>query len=352
MRRPDSKLAKSMLDYLDRRLGVHSGSGPEYTFPCPACLDRTGGETHKKKFAVNLDRRRGQCFRCEFKFREIEHLFRYINGGFLTPEERVLLREDPPIVVGSIHETVMRILFGEDEASQRPLRKQPLPREYVPLSEETQSKLATKRAHLYLTRRNVSLEVAQRFQVGFCPRGEYAGYLIFPVVQGGETVYWTSRYAGNHRIKTKNPPKREGFYSREHCVLNYDNVVGRKRVVLTEGPFSATAPRHAIALMGRVMSPYQQRLIEALVPLGLGELVIGLDPGTGRDRDSIRSTLCSVVPVVTDLCLTDGDPDDERDRLGDLLQRRRVPSLVDRIRSRLSVPKTQPVVVTEKQSSR
>jgi hypothetical protein len=156
-------------------------------------------------------------------------------------------------------------------------------------------------------------------------------------VQGGGVVYWTSRYCGKHSIKSRNPDKREGYFSREHCLLNYDNVVGRRRVVLVEGPISATAPRHAIALMGRVMSPFQARLIEALVEHGLEELVIGLDPGTGRDRDAIRDTMSSIVPRVTDLCLTEGDPDDERDRIDELMAQRRVPSLSDRIRSRLTV---------------
>lgn len=326
-----------MIDYLDRRLGTHSGSGPEYTFHCPACIDRIGSEANKKKLAVHIDRRKGQCFRCEFKFREIEHLFRYLNGGFMTPEERVLLREDPPIVVGSIHETVLRVLYGEDEQASRPLRVQALPREYEPLSRATELRPAFKRAHLYLRQRNVSLKAARRFQIGFCTRGEYSGYLIFPVVQGGQIVYWTSRYAGRHRIKSKNPPKRDGFYSREHCLLNYDNALGKKVVALVEGPFDCMAPRNAIALMGRVMSPFQAALIVQLVEHGLRELVLMLDPGTGRDMDHVRATLSDVVPEITMLRLDHGDPADRKADLPLLMASRRVPSLVDRIQSRFAV---------------
>jgi hypothetical protein len=330
------KIARSLLEYLDRRLGRHAGNGPEYVFPCPACIDRMGSDSNKRKFAVNINSRRGQCFRCEYKFRDIEALFRYINAGRLTIEEKILLREDPPIVVGSIAATVRRILYKAGEQSKA-LRPSALPREYEPLTLANVDAPRLRRAHRYLRQRHVSLKVAQRFQVGFCATGKYAGYLIFPVVQGGGVVYWTSRYCGKHSIKSRNPDKREGYFSREHCLLNYDNVVGRRRVVLVEGPISATAPRHAIALMGRVMSPFQARLIEALVEHGLEELVIGLDPGTGRDRDAIRDTMSSIVPRVTDLCLTEGDPDDERDRIDELMAQRRVPSLSDRIRSRLTV---------------
>lgn len=331
---PPRRIAKSMLDYLDRRLGAHAGSGPEYTYFCPACIDRIGSEANTKKFAVNIDRRKGQCFRCEFKFREIAHLFRYINGGFITPEERVLLREDPPIVVGSVRETVMRVLYGDDEENKG-LRIQKLPNEYEALSAKTQRRPAFKRAHHYLEGRNVDLATIERFQVGYCPRGEYQGYLIFPVVQNGALVYWTSRYAGRRdRMKSKNPPKRDGFYSRQHCLLNYDNVVGRKIVGLVEGPFDCMAPKHALGLMGRVMSPVQETLIADLVEHGLRELVLMLDPGTGRDMDHVRASLCDVVPRITMLPLDHGDPASRKADLPALMQERRVPSLVDRIRSR------------------
>lgn len=330
------KIARSLVDYLDRRLGKHSGSGPEYLYPCPACIDRIGSESNKRKFAINLNVRKGQCFRCEFKFRDIEALFRYINAGHITIEEKMLLREDPPIVVGSVPQTVRRILYKEDE-SARPLRPCPLPREYKALTADTVSAPELRRAHAYLRKRHVPLKTALRFHVGFCATGQYAGYLIFPVVQGGGVVYWTSRYTGNTLIKSHNPPKRDGYFSREHCILNYDNVVGKRVVTLVEGPISATAPRHACALLGRVMSPFQEKLIAALVPLGLEELVIGLDPGTGRDREFIRDKLVDVVPRVTDLLLEEGDPDDERDRIEELTANRRVPTLTDRIRSRLTL---------------
>lgn len=331
------KMATSMIDYLDRRLGRHSGRGPEYQFPCPVCIDRIGSESNKRKFSINLDRRKGQCFRCEFKFRDITALFRYLNNGRITVEERILLREDPPIVVGSVSKTVRGILDKSVNKRTKPLRPEPLPREYVALTEETRQRHALKRAHRYLDSRGVSIETVTKFQIGFCSSGDYSGYLIFPVVQGGRIVYWTNRFASrNARLKSKNPPKRDGYVSKEHCLLNYDNVVGRKIVALVEGPFDCTAPRHAVALLGRVMSPEQERLISALVPLGLKEMVLLLDPGTGRDIDRIRSRLADVVPLVTVLDLGHGDPSERQGELRELMRHRREPTLLDRTRLRLS----------------
>ena len=65
-------------------------------------------------------RQKGRCFRCDFKFRNLEQLFRYINGGFVKPLERVLLRREPPLVVESVKKTVKSLppAGGCDDSSR------------------------------------------------------------------------------------------------------------------------------------------------------------------------------------------------------------------------------------------
>lgn len=331
---------RTLLGYLDHRLGRHSGNGPEYTFHCPACIDRVGSDTDKRKFAVNLVRQKGQCFRCEFKFRELAHLFRYINGGFITPEERILLRDEPPIVVESIKKTV-EALLKKDRHEEESLRQHGLPSGTRALARADTTKFPWKRALGYLERRGFDLDDALRFDVHYCSGGEYmgldySGYLLFPVMQNGERVYWTTRYCGKHRIKSKNPPKSEGHYSREHCLLNYDGVIGEPLVALVEGPTDCMAHEVALALMGKEMSATQAALIEALVEHGLEELVVNLDPGTGAKVDEIVGALRDRVPKVSVLYFDHGDPASRRAELPELLATRQEdPSLSDRIRSRL-----------------
>jgi hypothetical protein len=330
---------RSLIDYLDSRLGKHSGNGPEYTFHCPACSARLGSDSGKKKFAVNLVKQRGQCFRCEFKFRALEQLFRYLNGGFVTPEERILLRDDPPLVVVSVRRTVQALLRGEDDARPERLRTHRLPREAKALTEVDPKKMPWKRAVGYLRRRGFDLEDARRFDLHYCATGDYSGYIIFPVVQGGETVYWTSRYCGDKNpIKSRNPPKGDDRYGREHCLLNYDAVVGAPVVALVEGPLDCVAfvDPPAIALMGRKLSAMQAALIGALAELGLEEVVIALDPGAGTDMDEIRTSLTGRVPRVTTLYFDSGDPASRRAELRSLVTgRTSEPTLGQRVRSRL-----------------
>lgn len=327
-----------LVDYLDRRLGKHSGRGAELLFYCPACLDRLGSDGDKKKFAVNIDKQRGQCFRCEFKFRDMERLFRYINGGHVTPQERIMLRVEPPMVQTTVRQAVRDLLRKAEEAKKRKLRTHRLPRGAKLLDKTNTQRMPWKRPLKYLEGRGFTLEDAMRSHIHYCASGRYAGYMIFPVYQGGERVYWTSRYAGNGAmVKSWNPEKQEHHYSREHCLLGFDDVIGEKIVALVEGPIDRMAPDAAVALMGKEMSPFQIELIWVLVQHGLEELVVMLDPGTGSKIDQIYAATVDFVPTVR-VCYLEGDADpaELKDEMDAVLAQRREPTLTDRIRSRLS----------------
>lgn len=332
----------TLITYLDHRLGRHSGNGPEYTFHCPACIDRIGTDGDSKKFAVNIVRQKGRCFRCDFKFRNLEQLFRYVNGGFVKPMERVLLRKEPPLVVESVKKTVKGLLTKSKDDKREHLRRHYLPRGAKALSKVDVTDHPWRRGFRYWQERGFDMEDAERMGVHFCPSGatyrdlDYSGYLLFPVMQDGLRVYWTTRYCGKHHIKSKNPPKREGYVSRADCLLNYDGVRGAKVVALVEGPTDCAAHEFALALMGKEMSPAQAALIESLVEHGLEELVINLDPGTGAKVDEIAAMLRGRVPKITILYFDHGDPCSRREELPALmLTRKGAPTLGDRIRARL-----------------
>lgn len=336
------KQARTILDYLDRRLGGHAGGGPEYVFHCPACVDRLGSEGSKRKFAINLTKRRGQCFRCEFKFRDIHALFRQLNGGSLTMEERILLRDDPPIVVESVRRTVMRTFYKEHENSRAPrkLRRHRLPPGFTRLDDVDTTKMPWKRAVTYLNGRGITREDITNFGIGYVSRGRYARYLVFPLTIDGELVYWTSRYTGNHPrgIKSQNPKKDDGYYGREHVLLNFDRVMGQSFAMLVEGPLDTVAAINGLGALGSKISPFQIALIDRLVENGLRELCIALDPGEGTEIDRTRAILVEHVPTVSTLLFTHGDPCSRRAELPELVAGRvsGALTLAQRVRSRLA----------------
>lgn len=324
--------SRSLIEYLDERLGSHSGRGPEYQFACPACIDRRGSESSGRKLGINMKRGVGGCFRCGFAFRSLTTLFRYLNGGHLRIEELALLRSEVSLPTTNLANAVRDLMSPPDEV--RHLGRRPLPKENVVLADCTADDLEHPRlrpAIEYLNSRGVTWDLVERAQLGFCPVGEYARRLIFPVLQHGEQVYFTSRYCGDHAMKAKNPPNVEGFHSRSTVLLGYDDCVGKERIALVEGPFDRWAYADALGLLGKHISDVQVGLIRALVPLGLQEVVVSLDAEAGEDAAKIWARLAERVPVCTVLPLADGDPWSRREALAGLLEGRRAPSLVDRL---------------------
>ena len=189
-----SRYATTLLEYLDKRLGRHTGNGPEYHFYCPACIDRTGSEANTRKFTLNLTKHKGQCWRCEFKVRDLPYLFRHINGGYVTVEENAMLRRDPPMVQTTIRAAVRDVIHPKK--SNERLRYPRFPAGTKPITIENRNKMPWKRGYKYVLDRGFDFDDILRFDIHYCPKGPHANHLIFPCYQGGERVYWTTRYAG------------------------------------------------------------------------------------------------------------------------------------------------------------
>lgn len=328
-----------LVDYLDTRLGSHSGNGPEYQYWCPFCIDREGSESDGRKLWVNFDKGAMHCFRCDYGRRDWLQFFRDLNGGSLRHEEIELCRGEitPPRTHEDMASAVFNILYGAEPEAQE-LVPVALPPDMQPLAPH--ARLKTKPIHLrrafkYLTGRGVTSKQIVQHDLGFCVSGRYAQRVIFPVRQNGRQVYFTNRYCGTHLLKSLNPEKTEGAYSRDHCLLNYDNVVGKAQIAVTEGPFDMMAYDHAVALMGKTISATQVDLLTALVAHGLEEVIVSLDAEAGKDAERVYHRLTRRIPSVVILSLDHGDPDERRDDLADLIDQARPPTVADQVRNRL-----------------
>lgn len=328
-----------LLEYLESRLGKCQGHGQERHFFCPFCIDRVGSESNKRKLDINVSSGKSGCYRCEYRAGGLEKLFRDMNGGALRLDEARLVygRVQAP-KTPDLADTV-RATLREEPVDVRHLKPVALPREYVKLTSCTTNPNA-RTAFRYLTKRGAGPELIEAFQIGYAWSGRYAMRLIFPVILGGKVIYWTTRYAGDHAIKSLNPDFEEGYLSKEEILFNYDACVGHKRIAVVEGPFSAMAfhPPElecpAVATFGKSPSARQLAMIEGMVKQGLEEVVIGLDPDAATKIDFLRNALADRVPEVTVLKLGHGDPWDRRADLPELLADRGEMSLAERVRGR------------------
>ena len=326
---------RTLVEYLDHRLGKHEGRGPEFRWHCPVCIDRMGSEGQRPHLFVNTARRMGHCFRCDYAFRSLDAFFRYLNDGRITLEEARIIRRANPRPKGDTPTSAVRTALGLDQKKDADLRPVDLPRERLDLL-ETKSILA-RRGLAYLESRGLGEREVRRYEISYCIQGDYKGYLVFPVRMGGDPVYFTTRFAGQVRgrqLKSKNPPKADGYFTKGSVLLNFDACLGKKRIGLVEGPFDVMGfgfVGHAVGLLGKSISDEQVALIDLLVDQGLQELVIALDDEAGVNANKVYTRLLGRVPKLSVLFLDHGDPFDRREDLRDLLRTRRQPSALDRI---------------------
>lgn len=246
---------RGLLEYLEFRLGKAIGHGEERHFYCPFCIDRIGSESSKRKLDVNVVRLKVSCYRCEYKAGNLERLFRDLNGGTLKLEEARIIKGEITPPSKDFAKTVRLMLSGPVRIDAERKRAESLPKEFKLLTEVKDHRLA-KLAVSYLTRRGCEPELWDRFKIGYCWDGRYACRLVFPVYQGGQVVYFTTRYCDlpnmpPNPVKSLNPEYREGFVTKEDILLNFDGCLGAKIVAVTEGPFSCMAFPHAVAGFGK-----------------------------------------------------------------------------------------------------
>lgn len=324
--------------FVSRKLGPGTASGDERQHACPFCIDRIGSESDKPKLWVNYRKGKAVCYRCGYAAGSLLRLARDINGEQL-PESLLDEREEAPERSGqAVYGDVLLKFFAKTRKTK--LRRHRLP-PCRPVWQDYKAGRITainRKAIAYLKRRGIEPEVVAEYRVHYATGGHYRGYLVFPVYQGGKPVYFTTRYAGDHDVKTLNPPNLPGHLAKSDVLLNYDNVLGQPTVALCEGPFSAMAWKYGVATLGKTISNAQVALFHQLVVGGLREVVVSYDDDATTWAIQACDALRAVVPTVTRVHFEKGDPDDNRERLADYLDHRRAPSTSDRVRARLRLP--------------
>ena len=322
------KVADPLLSYLESRLGRADGRGVERHFACPFCLDRKGSESPHKKLDINLENGAIGCYRCAWRG-NLMKLFRDLNPrGRLTMQEIQLLRREKRMEPSVSPSTaVRRLLSGTKEVAGPDKRAVALPSEYIPITPNV-GRPTVAPAVRYLKQRGAPPEMWEKFQIGYATEGRYAGYLIFPITQGGEVRYFTTRYAGDGRVKTLNPKAdEEGKYvTKDDVLLGFDLCMGAKVVGLTEGPFSCMAyhmaQTPAVAGLGKEYTDRQVELVRTLVHYGTEEFVVAFDDDAVGKAQQMVGRLTGHVPKVTIAVLASGDPWDNRERIPEILANR------------------------------
>ena len=159
-----------------------------------------------------------------------------------------------------------------------------LPYEFKRLT-ETHTDFSYSKAMKYLKNRGIESYDIERYDIGYCDNGDYAGRIIVPSFDADNKLnYFLARdFTGNAYLKYKNPPVSKD-------VVVFENQIDyAEPLVLCEGVFDAIAiRRNAVALLGKnIPSKLKIKMIKNKV----SEVYVVLDEDAIKNAISITETL-------------------------------------------------------------
>jgi len=111
--------------------------------------------------------------------------------------------------------------------------------------------------------------------IGYCTKGPYAGFIIFPFYQGGKLIYFIGRQFIQLQEKFKNPSVEDFGIGKSMLTYNADSLIIYKKIYCVESITNClTIGDNSVATLGKTISNYQLSL---LYKSHAEELIIGYD---------------------------------------------------------------------------
>lgn len=128
-----------------------------------------------------------------------------------------------------------------------------------------------KQAINYLHNRGISDYMIEKYQIGFCDKGDHAGRIVIPSYDSkGELNYYIARsWNPMSRAKYKNPE------AEKDKIIFWENLIDWDRdIYLVEGAFDGLFLDNAIPMLGKHMS---ELLFDTIYKKAKGDIIICLD---------------------------------------------------------------------------
>ena len=272
-----------LLPYLERVLGTGlKKSKGNYAFTCPKCNHR------KPKLEIQL---RGtetgehpyECWVCGFKGRKLVTLLRN-------------LEVDKELTVRILKAINFQIPNLDSTAS----KSVQLPEEFIPLTGEPVGVIG-KHAKKYLYSRNISDDLIDRYNIGYCAEGEYSDRVIVPsYTETGQLNYFVARSFRSTNLNYLNPDVDKN-------VIFFENQINwNVPVILVEGVFDAIAlRRNTIPILGKNIS---EKLLYKIVSSSCDKIYVILDQDAYKDTKKSVEKFLKAGKRVYMASLKDKDP--------------------------------------------
>ena len=247
-----------LLEDVFGRAKQHYQNKGQISFDCPVCsyeikgLDKLDG---KGNLEINYARHVYKCWSCGETHGTYGALGKLLDKYSTKRQKKVydLLKPEE---------------FEEKEVKKPKLR---LPESYTKFKDSNPIYPVYKQAMNYLKSRGITDDIIEKYQIGFCDKGDYAGRIIVPSYNENDTLnYFIARaWGGDTRFKYKNP-----IAEKDKIIFNEHLIDWFKDIYIVEGVFDAFFLDNSIPMLGKHLSSL---LFETIYEKALGNIIICLD---------------------------------------------------------------------------
>lgn len=295
-----------VIDILEDIFGdykMHNDYRGQISFDCPVCsydikgLDQGDG---KGNLEINYKQSVFKCWVCAESHETHGSLFKLIKK-YGNPKQ---LKK-------------YQLLKPEDvDTPKRTYKQVKLPKEFISFKSASFGLKLTpqfKQAWNYIKSRNITDEMIDKFNIGFCYQGPYENRIIIPSYDSNKNLnYFIARsYLTRTKMKYKNPEiDKESLLWNEH-LINWDEPI-----YIVEGAFDSIFLNNSIPMLGKYMT---QNLFNKLYNSSK-KVIIVLDPDAWTDAERLYHKLnCGKLMGKVWIVKLEGDKD-IADLKGDLSQ--------------------------------
>ena len=259
---------EALVELLEEVLGDHGLHYPnrgQISFNCPVCDDGR----NKHNLEVNYIDNVYKCWSCgdsEGTHGALGKIFdRYGNK-----KQKKLYQVFKP-------ETVIK-----REKKKKTLK---LPNGYTLFKDSSTVYPVRKQAINYLHNRGITDYMIEKYQIGFCDKGDHAGRIVIPSYNSnGELNYYIARsWNPMSRAKYKNPEAEK-----DKIIFNEHLINWNKDIFLVEGVFDGFFLPNSIPMLGKHMSSL---LFDSLYNKSKGIITIALDGDAWKDAVKLYEEL-------------------------------------------------------------
>lgn len=245
-------IKRKLTQYFKQKWGMMDYRNGWLKGECPFC--------GKVKFGVSIHDSRANCFSC---------------GNYHSPIKVIMELENfatKPEVYNYL-KAFEGIDFLQPKIELREWKKVELPESFKLLA--LGNSMLGDKARDYMRNRGFNINSLSAKGIGYCTRGPYAGFIVFPFYQNGEIVYFIGRQFIQLWEKFKNPSVEDFGIGKSMITYNADSLLIFNKIYCVESITNClTMGDNSIGTLGKKISDYQLSLIYRSPAK---EIIIGYD---------------------------------------------------------------------------